>query len=234
MNKNVIIYHGSQQILENPAFPFKKKPHYDFGQGFYCTMDRELAMEWACPVKRDGYVNKYELNTENLKVLDLTEDPYNLLHWFAVLLKSRKFDLRSDLNNKARVYTISNFSPVTAGFDVLIGCRADDIYFSMIEEFFNNNISLRQLASVFNHKNAGRQIVLLSENALNSLTFKDHETADSLKYYYSRVKRSETVLADFSEKTAVSPALPDDIYIYDIIREVMRNDDPRIQSNLSE
>ena len=167
-------------------------------------------------------------------MLDLTEDPYNLLHWFAVLLKSRKFDLRSDLNNKARVYTISNFSPVTAGFDVLIGCRADDIYFSMIEEFFNNNISLRHLASIFSEKNAGRQIVLLSENALNSLAFKDCEPADSLKYYYSRVKRSETVLADFAEMTAVSPALPDDIYIYDIIREVMRNDDPRIQSNLSE
>ncbi len=234
MNKNVIIYHGSQQILEVPSFPFKKKPYYDFGQGFYCTTDRELAMEWACPVKRDGYVNKYELNTENLKVLDLTEDPYNLLHWFAVLLKSRKFDLRSDLNSKARVYTLSNFSPAKAGFDVLIGYRADEAYFAVVEEFFNNNISLRQLASVFSEKNAGRQIVLLSENALNSLAFKDYETADSLKYYYSRVKRSETVLADFAEKTAVSPALPDDIYIYDIIREVMRNDDPRIQSNLSE
>ena len=104
----------------------------------------------------------------------------------------------------------------------------------MIEEFFNNNISLRHLASIFSEKNAGRQIVLLSENALNSLAFKDCEPADSLKYYYSRVKRSETVLADFAEMTAVSPALPDDIYIYDIIREVMRNDDPRIQSNLSE
>ena len=234
MNKNVIIYHGSQQILENPAFPFKKKPYYDFGQGFYCTMDRELAMEWACPVKSDGYVNKYELKTEDLKVFDLTEPPYTLLNWFAVLLKSRRFDLRNDLNSKARVYTISNFSPVTAGSDVLIGYRADEAYFALVEEFFNNNISLRQLAQVFNRKNAGLQVVLLSEKAANSLTFKGYETADSLKYGYLREKRNESVLMDFAERTKVSPALPDDIYIYDIIREVMRNDDPRLQSNLSE
>jgi hypothetical protein len=234
MNKNVILYHGSQQILEVPSFPFKKKPHYDFGQGFYCTTDRELAMEWACPVKRDGYVNKYELKTENLKVVDLTKPPYNLLSWFAVLLKSRKFDLRSDLNSKARVYTLSNFSPVISDADVLIGYRADEVYFALIEEFFNSSISLRQLASVFNDKNAGQQVVLLSEKARDSLTFKGYETADSLRYYYSREKRNESVLMDFAERQKVSPALPDDIYIYDIIREVMRNDDPRIQSNLSE
>ncbi len=234
MNKNVTIYHGSQQILENPAWPFKKKPYYDFGQGFYCTTDRELAMEWACPVKRDGYVNIYELKTENLKVLNLTEPPHTLLNWLALLLRNRKFDIRSDLNSKARVYTLSNFSPVTADFDVLIGYRADDAYYAMVEDFFNNHVSLRQLVSVFRPEAADRQIVLFSEKALDSLTFKGYETADSLKYYYRREKRSETVLTDFAERQKVSPALPDDIYIYDIIREVMRHDDPRIQSNLSE
>ena len=76
--------------------------------------------------------------------------------------------------------------------------------------------------------------MLLSEKARDSLNFKGYETADSLRYYYSREKRNEAALMDFAERQKVSPAPPNDIYIYDIIREVLRNDDPRIQSNLSE
>ena len=234
MNKNVIIYHGSQQILTNPEFPFRKKPYYDFGQGFYCTADRELAMEWACPANRDGYVNRYELNTEDLKVIDLTRPPYSLLSWFALLLRSRKFDITGDLNSKARVYTLSNFVPAIGDADVLIGYRADDGYFAAAEQFFNDRITLRQLAELFRRNEPCQQIVLLTEKAYSHLTFTGYETADSRKYYYLRTQRDASMMEALEEKK-VSPALPDDSpTIFDIIREVMRHDDPRIQSSLSE
>ena len=54
MQKDISIYHGSQQIVEVPKFGAGKS-YNDYGQGFYCTENIELAKEWACPVKNDGY-----------------------------------------------------------------------------------------------------------------------------------------------------------------------------------
>ena len=36
MKQDLIIYHGSQQIVETPKFGIGKK-YNDYGQGFYCT-----------------------------------------------------------------------------------------------------------------------------------------------------------------------------------------------------
>ena len=83
MEKELIVYHGSQQIVENPKYGFGK-PYNDYGLGFYCTESLELAKEWACPVKNDGYANKYILNTENLNVLHLTRGEFNILNWLAI------------------------------------------------------------------------------------------------------------------------------------------------------
>ena len=53
MKNDLIIYHGSQQIVEIPEFGIGKN-YNDYGQGFYCTESIELAKEWACPIKNDG------------------------------------------------------------------------------------------------------------------------------------------------------------------------------------
>jgi hypothetical protein len=40
------IYHGSEFIIEKPVFK-KGNPHNDYGLGFYCCSNKELAKEWA-------------------------------------------------------------------------------------------------------------------------------------------------------------------------------------------
>lgn len=42
----MLLYHGSQFIIEKPEFG-KGKKNNDYGQGFYCTEDEGLAGEWA-------------------------------------------------------------------------------------------------------------------------------------------------------------------------------------------
>ena len=44
MEKQITIYHGSKQIVENPAFGLGRKNN-DFGLGFYCTESINLAKE---------------------------------------------------------------------------------------------------------------------------------------------------------------------------------------------
>ena len=65
--KEVIVYHGSTEIVENPICKLGRL-NLDFGQGFYVTDLREQALGWAAQVAgRRGLVpvlNRYRLNRE--------------------------------------------------------------------------------------------------------------------------------------------------------------------------
>ena len=79
-----ILYHGSEFLIEKPEFG-KGARHNDYGRGFYCTENIELAREWACAKQKNGYVNIYELDMEGLKVLNLNDSKYHILNWLAIL-----------------------------------------------------------------------------------------------------------------------------------------------------
>ena len=75
MSKEIIIYHGSHNIIEKPKYGLGNKNN-DYGLGFYCTYYKELAKEWACDEKESGYCNKYSLDLTGLKVLNLNSNKY--------------------------------------------------------------------------------------------------------------------------------------------------------------
>ena len=83
MDKLITIYHGSEKIVEVPEFG-KGKKNNDFGLGFYCTESDALAKEWAVSSLRDGFSNRYTLDTEYLNVLNLNGPDYTILNWIAV------------------------------------------------------------------------------------------------------------------------------------------------------
>lgn len=91
-----ILYHGSLNIIESPKFGCGK-PYNDYGLGFYCTDSLEMAKEWGASVNRDGYANRYELDCDGLRILDLNGDSFCILQWLAVLLENREFDIPSSL-----------------------------------------------------------------------------------------------------------------------------------------
>ena len=108
MNKEIIIYHGSKNIIKIPEYG-KRKPYNDYGLGFYCTEYIELAKEWACSELHNGYANKYLLDINDLKVLDLNSKNYCILHWISILLENRKFTLDNDFGIAAKEYILNNF-----------------------------------------------------------------------------------------------------------------------------
>lgn len=233
MKQDLIIYHGSQQIVEVPKFGIGKE-YNDYGQGFYCTESIELAKEWACPVKNDGYSNKYTLNLDGMNVMHLTRGKFNILNWLAILLAHRKFDITSAVGNNAREFILSRFMPDTAGVDVMIGYRADDSYFSFAEDFVNNTISLRDLNLAMKLGTLGEQVVLLSERSFHQIKFVEYEVADYREYYYKRAERDQNARASYASQKKNLEQLMDDIFVLDIIREDMKHDDPRLQSVISE
>ena len=140
MNSTVTIYHGSEKIIEKPVFGEGKR-HNDFGPGFYCTENEDLAKEWAVTKNRNGYVNKYSLNTECLNILYLNSEQYTILNWIATLVNNRVFTLNNPVANRARRYIVDNFSVNVNAYDLIIGYRADDSYFDYAQAFLNNTIT---------------------------------------------------------------------------------------------
>ena len=227
-----ILYHGSKDIIEKPTLRGSKESN-DYGYGFYCTENIELANEWACPDNNDGYANKYELDMTGLNVLDLTKAEYNILNWMALLLQFRIPKGMTPNDEMAREYILKNFSIDLTKVDIIIGYRADDSYFSFARDFLKNTITVAQLSRAMELGKLGVQVVLHSEKAFEQLKYIESTIADNETYYTKRRARDLTAKEEYREATKLSSVTQDDLFIMDIIRQEVKNDDPRIQRNIS-
>ncbi|MDR3293941.1 MAG: DUF3990 domain-containing protein [Clostridiales bacterium] len=233
MKKHYILYHGSREAIEKPIFG-KGKPYNDYGKGFYCTESVELAKEWACTEKDDGFVNKYELDAVGLSVLCLSGSGYTILNWLALLLANRTFTLSNPLAAQAKEYLLKEFSVAASDADIIIGYRADDSYFSFAEDFLNNTISLSQLEHAMFLGKLGEQVVLMSKKAFEHITYKGNEKVERAIYFPKRAFRDTEARKDYlrTDKTSVQNAV-NGLYVLDILRGGIKNDDARIQRIVS-
>ena len=228
MKNKLTIYHGSEFVIEKPEYG-KGKPYNDYGIGFYCTEYPELAKEWACDANHGGYANKYSLDLNGLNILDLNGEEYCVIHWISVLLKNRKFTLDSDIASSAKEYSLENFPVDTNVYDVVMGYRANDSYFSYARDFLQNTISVKRLAQVMKLGNLGNQVVLVSEKAFEQLTFIGTEEAVQDVYFPLRKKRDDLARMSYLSDRKGSMLDPNDIYVLDIIRGGIKANDPRLQ-----
>ena len=229
MANKIVIYHGSKQIVEVPTFG-KGRKNNDFGLGFYCTESNELAKEWAVSSLNDGFSNRYTLDTEYLKILNLNSPDYTILNWIAVLIKHRVFALNTPVAKRAREYLIENFDVNVNAYDVIIGYRADDSYYDYAEAFINNGITLSQLSRAMQLGKLGEQIVVKSEYAFSKIKYEGCELAEKNKYFVLRKARDDSANKMYYN---ILEEEKDGLYIQDIIRGGIKNDDPRIPRNIS-
>ena len=229
MEKIITIYHGSEQIVEEPTFG-KGKKHNDFGLGFYCTESDDLAKEWAVSSLRNGFSNKYTLDTEYLNILNLNSPDYTILNWIAVLVEHRVFSLKTPVARRAKRYLIDNFSVNVNAFDLITGYRADDSYFDYAESFLNNGISIEQLAKAMKLGKLGEQVVIKSQFAFSKLKYEGFDVAEKDVFYVLRKARDDEANQTYLEMLEEES---DGLYIQDIMRGGIKNDDPRIPRNIS-
>ena len=228
----LVLYHGSDHEIERPELGIGN-PHNDYGRGFYCTAEHDLACEWACKWKRDGVVNSYSLQTDDLCVLDLLDGEYTVLHWIAILLEHRTFSIGLDIAAEARDYLIERFGCKVASYDVVHGYRADDSYFSYAEAFIENGLSLRKLNRALKLGKLGEQYTLVSQRAMDALSFDGSEEAPCAEYYPRFKGRDIAAREEWRRMSRTKGSAKDDLYVMDILREEMGADDARILRALS-
>ena len=221
------LYHGSEIIIENPIYG-KGKLNNDYGRGFYCTEDIELAKEWACAKGNNGYVNCYEIEIENLKLLDLNDSQYSVMNWLALLTENRTYWENSAISSNAKNYLKKNFLMDISEYDVVKGYRADDSYFSFAQAFVAGTLSLKKLNEAMRLGNLGEQIVLKSKYAFEKIKFLGCEEVISEVYYEKKRKRDLEARRQYRKNNKEADNI-DDIFMIDIMREGMKNGDPRLR-----
>ena len=130
---------------------------------------------------------------------------------------------RSDWQNgsiaeEGKRYLKEHFLLDISEYDVIIGYRADDSYFSFAQDFVAGVISLQKL---------GEQIVLKSPLAFEKIQYVKSEPVDMQAYYIKKIERERAARKEYRMSKRQKADL-NELFILDIMREEMENDDPRL------
>lgn len=222
-----ILWHGSPIVVERPNLA-KGKAHNDYGRGFYCTENPEMAKEWACVMpSQNGYANCYELDCTGLSVLNLSDDKFHVLNWLAILAMHRDFRTSTPVGIEGKEYLIREFAIDITSYDIIKGYRADDSYFAFARAFVNNMITVEQLAKAMKLGRLGEQIVLKSEKSFEHLHFLGKEYAEGAMYFAKRESRNR--IAEQSFRKIMTGRDNNGLYMADILREEIKNEDTRLR-----
>ena len=145
---NVVIYHGSSQIVERPEIRITKF-NKDFYFGFYCTIMKEQAKRWATRFGEDGYINAYEYTVNpNLNILKfdkMTEE------WLDFIV-----DCRSGKSHS---------------YDIVEGPMADDTIYNYVQGFIDGKYSRKAFWELAKFKYPTHQISFHTARSLETLKF---------------------------------------------------------------
>ena len=165
--EKITLFHGTPSRIVMPTYGLGEKKH-DYGMGFYLTDNLNLAKEWAVckPNDENGWVHQYELDTDQLKILDFQKK--DVLSWLAELMKHRD---ASD-SKRYRVLSkkfIEKYGIDTEGYDVIKGWRANASYFYIAKEFVRDNIDIDILEELLSLGGLGIQYCIKTEKAYANL-----------------------------------------------------------------
>ncbi|WP_314056574.1 DUF3990 domain-containing protein [Shuttleworthella satelles] len=163
----ITLYHGTPNKVVTPTYGLGDDKH-DYGRGFYLTEDFELAKEWAVcrPEEHNGWVHKYELEADKLKILDFQE--LNVLSWLAELMKHRDAADSKRYHMLAAKF-IERYGVDTSEYDVIKGWRANASYFYIAREFVRDNIDIDILEELLSLGGLGIQYCIKTESAYSKL-----------------------------------------------------------------
>ncbi len=148
MLDEIVLYHGSKEIVEFPEIRIQKY-NKDFYFGFYCTMLAEQAKRWATRFDGKGYLNEYKYTPD--KTLKIKKFPQMSEEWLDFIVGCRL--------GKSHDY------------DIVEGPMADDTIFNYVQNFIDGKISREAFWDLAKFKMPTHQISFHTAKALTTLHF---------------------------------------------------------------
>lgn len=152
----IILYHGSTQIVEYPEIRTARF-HKDFYYGFYCTLFAEQAKRWAVRFDGAGIMNEYIYTpNESMKILKFSEMTEEWLDFIVSCRLGQSHD-----------------------YDIVEGPMANDTIFNYVQNFTDGKITREAFWELAKFKRPTHQISFHTARALTTLRFlKGYEVYD--------------------------------------------------------
>lgn len=202
------LYHGSNQIIEAALYHYAgSNIHNDYGLGFYCTQNLDIAKEWANKNTRMGFANKYRFDDRGLKILDLTDkNKYSVLNWIAILIHNRQLSLADKIEHDDVLKYFEKYYIDITQYDVVIGYRADDAYFRFPLMFIRNVLTYEKLEEIYLNGNLGKQYVLISQKAFKRIKFVTAISVESIYHdrYHQRKSSADNSYKELERLERIS------------------------------
>jgi len=210
----MFLYYGADKLVVKPEFGVGNSSN-DYGLGFYLTPSKKMAELWAGKNIGGGKVITYEIDLKNLKILNLKDGTKeDVLKWISLLIKHRFSKDDYESNKKTIDWLNKNYQVNVEDYDVIIGYRADDSYFSYSLEFVRNELSLELLSEAMHLGKLGEQVVLISKKSFKKIRFIDYYDVPYSESYKSFRNRTLLEYRNIKETEKFS-----NTFIRDIIRE---------------
>lgn len=118
------------------------------------------------PDESNGWVHKYMLNMDGLRVLDFQNE--NILSWLAELMKHRDAADSKRYRMLAKKF-IDKYGIPTEDYDVIKGYRADASYFYIAKAFVRDEVDVDILEELLSLGGLGIQYCIKSQKAFDNL-----------------------------------------------------------------
>ena len=148
MNENIIIFHGSNVLVEKPQI-IVSGFYKDFGYGFYCTSIEKQARKWALTKKGESIVSV--LSNQEDKALRIKSFPKMTDEWLDFVV-----DCRRGIKHE---------------YDIVEGPMADDQIWDYVEDFMEGAITREAFWVLAKFKYPTHQIVFCTQESLRTLKF---------------------------------------------------------------
>lgn len=148
MNENIIIFHGSNVLVEKPQI-IVSGFYKDFGYGFYCTSIEKQARKWALTKIGESIVSVFSYQEDN--ALKINSFPKMTDEWLDFVV-----DCRRGIKHE---------------YDIVEGPMADDQIWDYVEDFMEGTITREAFWVLAKFKYPTHQIVFCTQESLRTLKF---------------------------------------------------------------
>ena len=150
----IILYHGSKSGLKGPIAPISRE-RCDFGKGFYMGTEPYQPLTLISDFKESKFYIT-SLDMSGLRILNVNPD----LEWAMLVAYNR-----GKMEEVRGTSLYEHYAAMSEGYDVIVGCIANDRMFYVLDNFFLGNITDKALVMSLSALQLGEQYVAITEKA---------------------------------------------------------------------
>lgn len=156
-----ILFHGSKSGIKGDIAPISRT-HCDFGKGFYMGSDPYQPLTLISDFEKSKlYV--VSLDMSGLRVLHVQPD----MEWAMLVAYNR-----GKMEGIRDTELYDHYAKLAQGYDVIVGCIANDRMFYVLDNFFLGNITDKALVMSLSVLELGEQYVAVTEKACRAVEVK--------------------------------------------------------------